>query len=448
MSLKAVLAAVGLSTSAGHVVCRPTPCFSGNCSNDEQQVTFQDTSLTLHAWDEVKTSYAQQGKISAHHMVHEDFGIFLHGPMFRPAMKKAEDFVPPILLAGSLVDKIWRMDDIVMKDGALSAQMKLVAYAASPSTMYPIAPSHEGGPERMLVAEGNPFEWNPDPSGGASMWQGGVDLIDENNCTTIFPKNVAERTIGQVVNTVECHHSGFCFFSVWKFYDDSLPLPTPDCLHWCRVSNINDPTSCVESDIMQDDLGNKICHVDVLGAVHGFKIGKDNADGSFDMFLLYTGKGTFDKGDSSIYKLKVATNANNQVTTMQSARWGEDLWMKTVGKGHSVGVDHAWVDDTGKYVWVGTFRKMSDGIHMLEYDTGKLVHSIFGISDLISKKYLYTSGLTGVGAWGQKGSVVAIATCMEFGQQFMGGTSALVLIDISGVSGNVTVVEDMAPIVV
>lgn len=435
-----VLAVWAIAPALGSdVVCKPTPCFAGNCSADLATVTFKANSFNVMAWQSDNTKYAQLGTVSGHSMVRDEFGIFLHGPLFRPAMKKAQDYVPPLYIVGSLTDKIWRLDDITLDQGTVSAKMKLLGYAASPSTMFPIQPAYTGGPERLLIAEGNPFEWNPDPRGGASWWQGGVDLMDEHNCTTIFPRNKVERTIGRVVNTVECHPSGFCFFSVWKFYDDSLPLPSPDCLYWCRVTNINDPTSCVESEVMKDNLGNSICHVDGMGAVHGFKIGKDVASNSFDMFLLYTGKGTFDDGDSSIYKMRVTTgvkNGHGQVTVESSMSWGTDLWQKSTTPGHNVGVDHAWIDDTGNHVWVGTFRKKSDGVHMLEYDTGKLVHSIFGISDIVPKKYTYTSGITGIGSWGKAGSVIAIATCMEFGQQFLGGTSAVVLIDISNATAS------------
>jgi hypothetical protein len=372
--------------------------------------------------------------------VHDDFGIFLHGPLFRPALQKATEFAPPLYIAGSLTDKIWRLDDVNYDGKNVSANMKLVAWSSAPSTLYPIKPSYEGGPERLLIAEGNPFVYNTGNK-TFSTWLGGVDLLDEHKCTTIFPTGFPQSMIGKVVNTVECHPSGFCFFSVWKFYDDSLPLPDPDCLYWCRVNDIDDPTSCTDSGVMTDEAGGQICHVDGKGAVHGLKIGKTDPQdaNAFDMFLLFTGQATFDKGDSSVFKLKVKMThlgkGKGSVETLQMNAWGQDLWRKSVAKpAHDVGVDHAWIDDDGKYIWVGTFRKMSDGVHMLEYETGKLIHSIFGVSDIVPGKYTYTSGLHGVGAWGKKGSVLAIATCMQFGQQFFGGTSAVVLIDISSLN--------------
>ena len=58
---------------------------------------------------------------------------------------------------------------------------------------------------------------------------------------------------------------------------------------------------------------------------------------------------------------------------MRDGRERSFLRQRSVAKPHDVGVDHAWIDDDGKYVWVGTFRQENDGVHMLEYDTGRLV---------------------------------------------------------------------------
>jgi hypothetical protein len=388
--------------------------------------------------------YSRAGTVPAHSLVEDDFGIFLHGPLFRPQQQQPHDFAPPLYFTGSLVDKIWRLENIVTADASASASvaadMKFVAWSASPSTLWPVPPAAAGLPERFLVAEGNPFVVNPG-NHTEETWFGGVELIDEGKCSVIFPSGF-DRMIGKVVNTVECHPSGFCFFSVWKFYDDSLPA-NDDCLYWCRVNSVNDPTTCVEYGIMKDETGTPICHKDGRGAVHGLRIGKTDPKDvrTFDLLLLFTGKGTFDSGDSSIYKLKVrvdrAPSRGNAVTTLSRDPWGVELTQRSVPKPHDVGVDHAWIDADGKYVWVGTFRQENNGVHMLEYDTGKLVHSIQGISDIIpGGKYVYTSGLDGVGAWGKPGSVIALTTCEKFGQQFAGGKSAVVLIDISGAAGS------------
>jgi len=426
---------------SGFDVCKPTDCFDAKCAGTP--VEFKGTKLQLSTWD--GANYSLVGDIQAYSLVQDDFGIFLHGPLFRPAQRKANDVLPSVFVTGSLTDKIFKFDDFRFSGGDVSANMKTVASSPGPSTMYPIPPAYEGGPERLMVAEGNPFFLNPG-NHTASMWRGGVQVIDEEKCTTIFPVNPLMSALGRVVNTVGCHDSGFCFFSVWKFYDDSLPMLLDDCLYWCKVNAINDPTTCIEVGIVEDDQGTPICHVNGKGGVHGFKIGKDDTSKSnvFDIFLLFTGQGTFDKGDSEVYKIQLQVDhlggldsKPKFVKTLSKAEWGTDLWKKTVEKpDHDVGVDHAWIDDDGKYVWVGTFRKQNNGVHMLEYDTGKLIHSVRGIADIIPGKYGYTSGLSGIGAYGKPGSYIALATCEEFGQQFLGGHSAFVLLDISKAPGN------------
>jgi len=439
MAALALLAAVAPMPALGGQVCKPTDCFGGACLGTP--VAFQAVDLPLMQWG--AQGYTNGGSMQAYSLVQDDFGIFLHGPLWRPQLRKPEDFAPPLYLAGSLVDKIWRLEDFRAAPSAegkfITANMKFVSWAVGPSTMYPVPPAREGGPERFLVAEGNPFLVNPG-NHTTSMWQGGVDLVDEEKCTTIFPTSFVGKMTGKVVNTVECHASGFCFFSVWKFYDDSMPA-SDDCLYWCSVSNVNDPTSCVSSGIVTDMLGQRICHADGRGAVHGLTVGKtDPQNGNaFDLFLLFTGKGTFDAGDSSIYKLRMEVSHQGtksaSVRTVKTEPWGSDLWQKSVQAPHDVGVDHAWIDDDGKYVWVGTFREKNDGVHMLDYDTGKLIHSIQGISTILPGKYSYTSGIKGIGAWGKAGSLLAIATCEKYGMQFFGGQSAVILVDISASLG-------------
>jgi len=121
---------------------------------------------------------------------------------------------------------------------------------------------------------------------------------------------------------------------VWKFYDDSMPLMGNDCLWWCRVNAVSDPTACTDVGIMMDENGNQICHENGKGAVHGFVVGKADATdpNSFDLFLLYTGKGTFDIGESSIWKMKVTVSripgGKGAVKTLSRQPWATDLWQK------------------------------------------------------------------------------------------------------------------------
>jgi hypothetical protein len=419
-------------------------------------VEFQALELPMMQWG--AQGYTHAGSMKAYSLVEDDFSIFLHGPLWRPNLRKPGDFAPPLYVAGTLVDKIWRLEDFRAQptsDGlAVTANMKFVSWAVAPSTMFPVPPVHKGGPERFLVAEGNPFVFNPG-NHTTSMWLGGVDLVDEEKCTTIFPTDIIGKISGKVVNTVECHASGFCFFSVWKFYDDTLPADD-DCLYWCRVASPNDPSSCLASGVVKDEKGQRICHKDGKGAVHGLTIGKTDAhnEDAFDLFLLFTGKSTFDAGDSSIYRLRVevsrggTASAAASVGVVRSEPWGADLWKQSVQAPHDVGVDHAWIDDDGRHVWVGTFREKNDGVHMLDYDTGKLIHSIQGISSILPGKYSYTSGIKGIGSWGKAGSMLAIATCEKFGEQFMGGQSAIVLVDISAGHGQSNDTAAVAPMLV
>jgi hypothetical protein len=429
-TLLAALLAAGKLAEAGQV-CRPTPdCFDGRCLGTP--VEFLPVDLQLDSWtdgDYVRSNTS----VRAHSLVQKDFGIFLHGPKLRPKQQKSGQYAPPLYVSGSLVDKVWRIDDIQMAPaGALAASMKFVSWASAPSTMWFVPPAYDGGPERFLVAEGNPFYLNPG-NHTSEMWAGGVDLVDENKCTTLFPVNAVDRFAGKVVNTVECHSSGYCFFSVWKFYDDSLPS-NDDCLYWCQTSSPDDPTSCTRSGILTDEGDNKICHVSGTGAVHGFMLGKTdvNNSNSFDMLLLYTGKGTFDAGESHMEMLKIVVSDDGAPKTVSRRAWGTDLTNKSITAGHDVGCDHAWTDDDGKYIWVGSFREKNDGVHMMDYDTGKLVHSIHGISSVITNsKYTYVSGIDGTGSWGKPGSVLAVATCQKYGTQVTGGESAVLLINIS-----------------
>ena len=50
------------------------------------------------------------------------------------------------------------------------------------------------------------------------------------------------------------------------------------------------------------------------------------------------------------------------------------------------------------------------GVHMLDYETGKLLYSIHGMSDMLKGNYAYSAGIHGIGALGQSNSVLAVAT--------------------------------------
>jgi len=230
-----------------------------------------------------------------------------------------------------------------------------------------------------------------------------------------------------VVNTVDCHPDfGVCFFSVWKFYDDSRMWSNksaPDCLYYCILEEGTLQTGgmpiCKSAGVLKDENQKPVCHVDGLGAVHGFTIGNTVSKwgpdkGSFDMFLMYTGGATFDAGTSLLRKLTVEVSKpilqEKSVHTTKASWFGRELFSETVPPGHDVGGDHAWVDATGKWVWVSTFRVDNPGVHMLDYVTGDLLYSIHGMQDFLPNNYAYSAGIHGIGTLGKPGSVLAVAT--------------------------------------
>lgn len=222
---------------------------------------------------------------------------------------------------------------------------------------------------------------------------------------------------------MQCHQkAGICFFSAWKFYD-SPDIVNPDCLHYCVPDNMNAPTKCIYEDVMKWPNGKEICRSKQEGGVHGFGLGIDglSTDDShvFDLMLVFTGGAMFDKGVSSLNKLQVEVKRTHQPVTRKekltvrstsSAPFGQQLWNHTVDKPSDVGCDHAWLDDSKKYVWVSTFRRENDGLHLLDYATGGLLYSIHGFDDYLKEQYSYSAGVSGMGTFRQSGSMIAMCT--------------------------------------
>merc|ERR1719181_441 len=121
---------------------------------------------------------------------------------------------------------------------------------------------------------------------------------------------------------------------------------------------------------------------------------------------------------------------------------------KAPGRRIDVGGDHAWVDETGKYVWISCFRVGGLGVHMVEYETGALRYSITGIDSYVGDQYTYTAGVHGVGTMGKPGSYLALATssCHDLDAcipiipwkwpvpEKMWSTAPFILIDLASVS--------------
>merc|ERR1740127_80297 len=163
-----------------------------------------------------------------------------------------------------------------------------------------------------------------------------------------------------------------------------------------------------------------VCSKHGVGGVHGMVV--DNHQryddpNQFDIFLVMTGGATFDGGESSLRKVKCEKTADGDLLVLSSELFGRDLYEVSVGRDspfgmaeHDAGGDHAWPDDSGKYLWVSTFRLGNAGVHMLDYQTGDLIYSVHGMDRLLPHNYAYSAGIHGIGTLGQKGSTLLTAT--------------------------------------
>merc|ERR1712066_1011513 len=98
-----------------------------------------------------------------------------------------------------------------------------------------------------------------------------------------------------------------------------------------------------------------------------------------------TGGAKFVGGESSMRKVKCKRDADGDLVVMKSEIFGRDLFETSVGRDSptgmapvDVGGDHAWADESGKYLWVSTFRMANAGVHMLDFTTGDLIYSVHG----------------------------------------------------------------------
>lgn len=385
-----------------------------------------------------------------------EIGVFAHGPqMDNDALAQSctlqgcPNEIPPTYVSASITSKVFAVDSI--NTTTWRAKAKLVAWTDAPSTQYNVR--DQKGPKgkvvAMLVADGvptAPVQGVTGPQGQTDYSRGGVTAVYADKTIKIFPSPTiaAEfQVAGRVVNTVQCHEgSGICWFSVWKFYGKKADWD-PDCLWWCVLDDFKHPTKCIVGGVMNDAKGRPFCHnsdsgddggVDgttIGGGVHGFGKGHEknlNAEGTeaiVDLFLVYTGGSDFTRGVSWIRKVTIHLNRRNGTDATQSiiadAPWGSDLWEDTIAN-HStqdVGCDHAWMDLSKQNVWVTTFRQPNDGIHLLDYATGRLIHSYHGMAKqrvpnpggpFYYANYSYSAGVSGRGVTGTPNSIVTFAT--------------------------------------
>lgn len=431
-----------LSGMPSHDLCRNGDPQQGGCRIDGSgcegtKVEFTPFNLTISKWNSTIKNYTQIGRIESHAIVgqQDTWQMYLHGPRLRPGERKSPHEVPPVYVQATFNNMVYKFENISRESPGLplKATQKMVGNTVAPSTSYPIEDSTTAQVKGLLVACGNPF-WANSPLHPKhfSMWKGGVDYLSTQNCTRVFPlappdgpATPAMAKEGQVVNTVDCHDKlGVCFFSVWKFYDDTKMMNNetgPDCLWYCvmKPGGLGGNPVCDKMAVVQYENGQPICSQKGVGAVHGMTVGntysvdETGQNGEFDALLVFTGGMKFDQGESSMKKIRCKVSSVDGVKDMQvinSAPFAVELFEDTVTPGHDIGGDHAWVDDTRKHVWISTFRLANPGVHMVDYETGKLIYSIHGIDSFLEDNYSYSAGIHGTGSLGVPGSALAVAT--------------------------------------
>lgn len=423
-------------------LCRPSDPEQGGCAVDGtncdgETVEFQAYNLTLDKWDNATKTYTNVGLLESHARVgaEDTWQMYLHGPMIRPTREIEDDAnVPPFYVSATFNNKVYRFDHVKRQGRGqpMIAQQKMVANAVAPSTAFPIEDA-EGNVNGLLVAEGQPFAASSlMDKNHTEFWFGGVDYISkEPKCDLLFPNEVdkkSHKVRGEVVNTVSCQkETGICFFSVWNFYDDQKPiwpaahaLGMQDCLHYCVMESMDGSiNNCKFGGVVTDENGEEICSKKGQGAVHGMTVAHLDKDDptQFDIFLVFTGGATFDAGESSMKKVRCQKTDEGDMTVLKSEIFGRDLFEGTVGRpstyghaDHDAGGDHAWPDESGKYLWVSTFRTSNPGVHMLDYETGELIYSVHGMDSLVPKNYAYSAGIHGIGSLGTTGSNLVVGT--------------------------------------
>eukprot|EP01062_Namystynia_karyoxenos_P055450 TRINITY_DN462_c0_g1_i1.p1 TRINITY_DN462_c0_g1~~TRINITY_DN462_c0_g1_i1.p1 ORF type:complete len:529 (+),score=156.13 TRINITY_DN462_c0_g1_i1:74-1588(+) len=474
---RALLLLGAAGAAAGADKCDPTPCVDGTCDPSCCWDTpLHHYPLNVSAWDSATRRYRHLGAVDAWYAwddmepvdpvrdLPEKIGTMMHGPKYHQADLAASSGVPATYVSATASGKVFLFDSFAPDMSA--AKKKALAWTDAPSTQYNVYDA-ANRTTHMLVADGSPFWISPDEHHGLWINRGGVHVVrtapphNNSQCTKIFPDEADDpkdlRT-GRVVNTIDCHKdTGFCFLSLWKFDGKASDKRYPDCMHWCLLDNPTDPRHCALGGLLHDENGVPVCRntdshqlpADTPGAtggggVHGFSIGRsgsgDNAD--LDLFLAYTGgpddankaagcKDVHQCGASWVRKLTVRLSRNpgnissSTLQVLESAPWGRELWADTVAN-HSVadvGCQFTWVDPAKKHVWVSTSREMTDGLSMLDYDTGKLLYTINGYSAMRGWPngtqregawYSYTAGLIGRGVAGEPGAMLSFATSESY----------------------------------
>merc|ERR1719359_2466294 len=100
------------------------------------------------------------------------------------------------------------------------------------------------------------------------------------------------------------------------------PIEHDDCLHYCVMNNLRDPTKgCSKAGIVKYETGEQVCSKAGIGGVHGMVVDNQKRyedKNQFDIFLVMTGGATFDKGESSLRKVKCQKTEDGDPLVLRS----------------------------------------------------------------------------------------------------------------------------------
>merc|ERR1712100_258230 len=106
-------------------------------------------------------------------------------------------------------------------------------------------------------------------------------------------------------------------------------------------------------------------------------------------------------------KVRCQKTEEGDLAVLKSEVFGRDLFEGTTGRpstygmaDHDAGGDHAWPDESGKYLWVSTFRTSNPGVHMLDYETGELIILFMAWTHLCQKIMLTLLAFMALAVWG------------------------------------------------
>lgn len=428
---------------------------------DRKTIELRHMEMVVKAWVPDLGVYEKRGTVDAYGYNQKDFKYQMHGAKVFPGSRPSDGFLKrDFYMADSGVERILAVQNIPefkhtgnhTADGPSEAQLSTVATVLAPSTMEFLT-NEDGEYTGMLVAEGNPFVIDQRLNKKSEIGWGQLEYVpagasDPQKCKSLYPTKFdqPDYEFGKCLNTVECiPELNMCFMTAWRFWDSSNRWKHlgPDCLVWCKVDDITNPGNCVAHGTVQYANGTNVCAANGNGGTHAVMVLNKNeivptkkngqvVSASVDLLGLFCGGPFFDKGDSHIQKISLDIAFGHGpmsvfVRTTADMPFATDLWAKTVTKPHDTGLDHAWQDGKG-YIFVSSFRRMNNGIHVLS-KTGELLFTISGFDLAMPNQYTYPSGVSGFGSFLEEDSFIVV-TASDINTPIIGKASFFV-VDIS-----------------